>query len=105
MSVILDMPVSDEQLFEVIDGQRVEVLPMGASEAWLASYLVTLINTFAMSGIGRAGMETLFNLRIGRNRRPDVAFVRYDRWPRRQPVPPGDAWDAGRCSRSQYSRL
>lgn len=93
MSATFEAPSSvDEPLFEIIDGQRVELLPMGASESWLASYLVTLINHFAMSSIGMAGVETLFDLRIGRNRRPDVALVRYDRWPRLRPVPPGDAW-------------
>jgi Uma2 family endonuclease len=83
---------ADEPLFEIIDGQRVELPPMGANESWLASYLATLINNFAMTNIGKAGTETLFDLQIGRNRRPDVAFVRYDRWPRRRPIPPGDAW-------------
>jgi Uma2 family endonuclease len=93
MSVAFATPASaDEPLFEIIDGQRVELPPTGASETWLASYLATLINNFAMSSIGRAGVEVLFDLQIGRNRRPDVAFVRYDRWPRRQPIPPGDAW-------------
>lgn len=94
MSIALEqIALADEPLFEVIDGQRVEIIPMGASEAWLASYLVTLVNTFAMRDIGRAGTETLFDLQIGRNRRPDVAFLRYDRWPRGKPVPPGEAWD------------
>jgi Uma2 family endonuclease len=84
--------LADEPLFEVIDGQRVELSPMGASESWLASYLTTVINAYAMKHIGRATCETLFDLLIGRQRRPDVAFVRYDRWPWRQPIPPGDAW-------------
>ena len=65
MSVALEAPVTlDEAQYEVIDGQRVEVLPTGARESWLASYLSGLINTFAMSSIGLACTETLFDLQI-----------------------------------------
>jgi Uma2 family endonuclease len=93
MSVTLAGPTSaDEPLFEIIDGQRVELPPMGANESFLASYLAGLINVFAMNSIGVACVETLFDLQIGRNRRPDVAMVRYDRWPLQRPIPPGDAW-------------
>jgi Uma2 family endonuclease len=93
MSVTLAAPTSaDDRLFEIIDGHRVEVAPMGASESLLASYLAGWLNTFAMQTIGIACVEVLFDLQIGRNRRPDVAFVRYDRWPRRRPVPPGETW-------------
>jgi Uma2 family endonuclease len=93
MSVILERPASaDEPLFEIIDGQRVELPPMGAFESLLATYLAGFVNNFAQSSVGRAGVEVLFDLEIGRNRRPDVSFVRYDRWPRGRPVPPGDAW-------------
>ncbi len=91
-SMLAAPTAADEALFEIIDGQRVELLPMGARESRLASYLVTLINSFAMGSIGLACVETLFDLQIGRNRRPDVAFIRYDRWPRRRAIPPGDAW-------------
>lgn len=94
MSVALDAPAfSDEASFEIIDGQRVELLPMGAFESRLASYLAGFINIFAMEKIGLACVETLFDLHIGRNRRPDVSFVRYDRWPRHTPLPVGDAWN------------
>jgi Uma2 family endonuclease len=88
----LAAPVVDEPLFEVIDGQRVELPPMGAFEGSLASLLAFHINQFAEEAIGLAVVEVLFDLQIGRKRRPDVAFVRYDRWPKRRRIPPGDAW-------------
>jgi Uma2 family endonuclease len=93
MSAALEAPASvDEPLFEIIDGQRVELTPMGARESLLANYLTWLLNNSAIASIGMAACEVLFDLQIGRNRRPDSAIVRYDRWPRSQPVPPGNAW-------------
>jgi Uma2 family endonuclease len=93
MSVTLAAPASaDEPLFEIIDGRRVELPPMGANESFLASYLAAMINIFAIDRLGIACVEVLFDLQIGCNRRPDVALVRYDRWPRGRPIPPGDAW-------------
>lgn len=93
MSATFDGPaVADEPLFEVIDGRRVEIPAIGASESWLASYLASCINIFAMKDVGLAGVEILFDLQIGRCRRPDIAFVRYDRWPKHRPLPPGDTW-------------
>jgi Uma2 family endonuclease len=32
-------------------------------------------------------------LPIGRNRRPDVAFVPYTRWRKNRPIPSVNAWD------------
>lgn len=94
MSIALEqISLADEPLFEIIDGQRVELIPMGALESRLASYLAAFINIFALETIGLACVETLFDLRIGRNRRPDVSFLRYDRWPRLTPVPVGEAWN------------
>jgi Uma2 family endonuclease len=93
MSVALEAPASaDEPLFEIIDGQRVELSPMGARESLLANYLTWLLNNSAIASIGMAVCEVLFDLQIGRNRRPDSAIVRYDRWPRLRPIPPGNAW-------------
>jgi Uma2 family endonuclease len=46
--------------------------------------------------LGRAITEALFHLPapINRDRRPDVAFVSYQRWAQNRPVPRlGNAWD------------
>jgi hypothetical protein len=73
----LAAPVSaDEPLFEIIDGQRVQLPPQGARESVLASYLAYLINSFAMGSIGVACIETLFDLQIGRDRPGPLARFR-----------------------------
>ena len=76
--------VDDVERYEVIDGIRVEREPMGAFETVLASWLCHLLNSFAAGKkLGLAVNETLFVLHASRNlqRRPDVAFVSYTRWP------------------------
>jgi Uma2 family endonuclease len=85
----------DSSFYEIIDGQRVEVEPMGAFESVLASLLMKSIGTFAGENrLGLAVAETLFLLDLERNlqRRPDVAFVSYPRWPE-PAVPRASAWD------------
>lgn len=91
----IDVP-SDEHLFEEIDGLRVE-LPMSAENLLLANELSQEIAAFAKPrNLGRCGVEMLFELPLAdrsRNRRPDAAFVSYERWPRNRPLPPaGNAW-------------
>lgn len=87
----------DEPLFEEIDGQRVELPSMGAFACILASRLMGHLQIFLKANpLGEAVMETLFRLPIAkqRNRRPDLAFVSYVRWPRSRAVSPDDnAWD------------
>jgi Uma2 family endonuclease len=83
--------------YEIIDGKRVELPPMSAYASVLASRLLGFLSEFARTrGLGQAVMETLFRLPLpmDRNRRLDVAFVSYERWPkgRRQPVK-DNAWD------------
>jgi Uma2 family endonuclease len=34
-----------------------------------------------------------FTALVKRKRRPDVAFVSYERWPRQRPVPHAEAWE------------
>jgi len=89
-------PPSGDILYEVVDGQIVELPPMGAFEVSLANVLAFLINSDpAASSLGRAVVEMLFLLdpKTKLKRRPDVAFVSYDRWPRRRRIPRGDAWE------------
>src|SRR5919198_3308935 len=76
--------VDDIERYEVIDGTRIAREPMGAFETVLASWLCHLINSFASGKkLGLAVSEVLFVLNATRNlnRRPDVAFVSYARWP------------------------
>jgi Uma2 family endonuclease len=69
-------------LYEVINGERREVPPMGAFAATVASFLASHLNMFGWQHrLGFAVVETLFQLVTGRpQRRPDVAFIPYSRW-------------------------
>ncbi len=88
-------PVVDEPLYEVVDGKRVELAPMGIHESLLASTLMMFLGTFARPRkLGLLVVQGLFDLASVRSeRRPDVAFVSSGRWPFNRPVPRGDnAW-------------
>jgi Uma2 family endonuclease len=85
----------NEMLYEVVDGQRVELPPMGARESHLAMSLAGFLWSFARAQRrGRVETEMLFLLDVKTDleRRPDVAFVSYERWPRERPVPTSAAW-------------
>src|SRR6476660_743763 len=86
----------DEALFEIIDGVRVE-LPMSAENVILANELSYQVSAFARPrNLGRSVVEALFELPLpnrSRNRRPDMAFVSFERWPRTRPLPTvGNSW-------------
>lgn len=105
MSVIAEMPkrsssayreFDDAEHYEIIDGIKVELPPMSAEATGIASDLTTALNVFGVSNdIGRAYAEMLFHLRlpIDRNRRPDVGFVPFSRWPKNRSRPATNAWD------------
>ena len=87
--------VGDDELFEVIDGQRVRMPPMAALSVWIAFELARHLANVASVNVGRAVTEMLFQLPppINRGRRPDVALVSYERWARQRPIPYlGNAW-------------
>jgi Uma2 family endonuclease len=86
----------EDVLYEVVDDQVVELAPMGAYEVWIATALVARLATFARQHrLGRAVQEMLFDLTVatGRKRRPDVAFVSFDRWPLQRRIPRTEAWE------------
>jgi Uma2 family endonuclease len=90
------VPQDDDILYEVVDDQVVELGPMGAREIWLATVLVVHLTNFVRQHqLGRAVQEMLFDFTamVKRKRRPDVAFVSYERWPRQRPVPHAEAWE------------
>jgi len=90
------VPQDDDILYEVVDDQIVELGPMGAREIWLATVLVVHLTNFVRQHqLGRAVQEMLFDFTamVKRKRRPDVAFVSYERWPRQRPVPHAEAWE------------
>jgi Uma2 family endonuclease len=92
----LPSPPDSESLYEIVNGEQREIPHMGTLAGMCASVLAQFLGTFgAQHKIGLAGVEVLFRLNPNRPaRRPDVAFVRYDRWP--TPTIPQDdppAWE------------
>src|SRR5262245_34565523 len=68
----------DEPLYEVVNGQRVELPPMSFYAVLIASRLQELLGPFVRThGLGRVVTEALFILDAANNlrRRPDVAFL------------------------------
>jgi Uma2 family endonuclease len=91
------LPVPDaETLYEIVDGQRVEKAPMGTFEVFIAAILDQLLGAFVRSNrLGRVFPEMLFRINAlgSPQRRPDVAFVSYSRWPRDRKVDSANGWD------------
>src|SRR5437868_5641828 len=86
----------DKDNYEVIDGVRVELPPMSVDSQVLGSRLARHLSNFGISqNVGEAYVEVLFKLPLKkeRDRRPDVAFVSYARWPKHKPLPDTNAWD------------
>jgi Uma2 family endonuclease len=82
-----------EILYEVVDNEIRELPPMSAFETQFAS---NLVRHPAWNPItGRVQGEMLFLIDKARNlqRRPDVSFVSYERWPKGKPVPGTPAWE------------
>lgn len=89
-------PAGTGKFYEVVGGLVVEPPEMGVIETLFATLLSDALAVFfAQSGrIGRTAAETLFSLfpEAGPQRRPDLAFVSYERWPRDRPVTRSSAW-------------
>jgi Uma2 family endonuclease len=91
---------SSEFLFEIIDGQRVEMPPMSAYAGIVSARLVEQLvvhNHQQTPRPGRVFPEVLFRLPLSetatRNRRPDIAFVSFERAPIDQlPSTRDNAW-------------
>jgi len=82
-------------LYEVIDGQIVELPPMGNQQEITANILhIELAIQIRAKRIGHAVMEMLFDFtqQVGKKRRPDVAFVSSQKWPYTKPIDAGDGW-------------
>ncbi len=90
------LPTGDDDFYEIVDDKRVELPPMAASANKIAFKLAVRIEQVAESReCGQAIMETLFRLRSqpSLQRRPDAAFVSFERWPKKKRIPEGNAWD------------
>jgi Uma2 family endonuclease len=89
--------VHDEPLYEIIDGQRVELPPTSILATRVASRLIVLLGQHLLGkSLGEALTEALVHLPlpVDRNRRPDLAFVSAERIAQAPPQPGSDnAWD------------
>ena len=90
------LAVQDELLYEIVNGQRVELPPMSAYATWLASRLHSRLGPYVWDkGLGVSVTEMLFVLDAEHDlrRRPDVALVSTTRWPLDRAVPRTGDWD------------
>jgi Uma2 family endonuclease len=90
------LAVQDEPLYEIVNGQRVDLPPMSAYATWLASCLHGQLWPYAWEkGLGMSVTEMLFVLDAEHDlrRRPDVAFVSTARWPLDRALPRSGDWD------------
>jgi Uma2 family endonuclease len=84
---------TDDALYEMIDGHRVEMPPMSVRAVMVASRIGSAMNAFARpKRLGEAFTELLVHLplpgNVGRDRRPDVSFFCY---PHAPSISPQDA--------------
>ena len=93
MSQTLPPAVDETELYETVNGKRVAKL-MGTYENVLAGELHGYLrNHVRTHSLGRAVIEVLFDLPdVDNNRRPDVAFVSFARWPQNRRPPHANAW-------------
>ena len=88
--------VQDEPLYEIVNGQRVELPPMSVYATWLATRLQNRLGPYVEDkGLGTPATEMLFILDAEHDlrRRPDVAFVSTARWPLDRALPETGDWD------------
>ena len=89
------IPPPGDVFYEVVDGEVMEVPPMGTFEADIANLLAEMMNEYARPrASGRAFVEVLFRIDAGREirRQPDVAFVSASRWPAGKRAPKASSW-------------
>jgi Uma2 family endonuclease len=86
---------ADEPLYEVVRGESIDLPPMAVRVSHIKSRLNQILGSFVNANkLGRVEVELLFLIdRVVHNeRRPDVAFVSYERWPRERGIPNDSAW-------------
>ena len=86
--------IFDEPKYEIVDGQEVELPPMSAYESAISLRFAREVGNFADDhDCGQSAMEMLFRFAPNRpQRKPDAAYVSFQRWPRNRPIPRQNAW-------------
>jgi Uma2 family endonuclease len=99
----LELPIAvpaksrEEPLYEIVNGQKVELPFMGAFANMIAFRIARILASFVEPRmLGTILVETLFILDSINNirRRPDVAFLTPERWPLDREVPEAGDLDA-----------
>ena len=89
--------IADDELYEIVNGKRVRKPPMSLYAVLLGNTLYFHLVSFTrINNLGRTLQEGLFHLPapVGRHRRPDLAFVSYQRWAKTRPISRTvNAWD------------
>jgi Uma2 family endonuclease len=88
-------PAPEEPLYEIVNGQTVELPPMSIYSTRVAGKLFSRLDVHTEAhALGTAVMEGLFILDAVRNlrRRPDVAFVSAAKWPLDRLLPESGDW-------------
>lgn len=87
----------EDVLYEVVDNKIRELPPMGVRENLLTATFMRILSGFTWNHqLGHVVAETLFLLvppPRDLERRPDLAYVSFDRWPRKREVQSAAAWD------------
>jgi Uma2 family endonuclease len=89
-------PAKEEPLYEIVNGQKVELPPMSIFATWITSRLQSRLDPYAEAhGLGTVVTEGLFILDRVRDlrRRPDLAFVSAAKWPLDRPLPETGDWE------------
>jgi Uma2 family endonuclease len=78
--------------YEVVNGVVVELPPMSGFASEVAGRILERLNVHTFSAkTGRARSDMLFSVPIpddsGRKRKPDVAYISFERWPENGPMP------------------
>ena len=92
-TALANIPEADlPERYEVVNGQVVEIAPMSAFASEIANRLRDHLSAYALrTNSGRTRMDMLFRIPLAedqtRNREPDLAFIKFDRWPQDRALP------------------
>ena len=85
------LPLADDALYEIVDGEKIEVGPMSRLAGQVAVNIIGSIRDWQKvhPDIGTLCTEDLFFMPItGRSRRPDVAFISFAKMPYEEVIEP-----------------
>jgi Uma2 family endonuclease len=88
--------IEPDSRYEIVDGRRVEKPQLGTFHILVAAILDQILGSYVRAKkLGRVAPEMLFRINsVGnRQRRPDVAFVSYERWPKDRKVDFKNGWE------------